>query len=118
MSRLEIILSSILLLSIIFNVGVFAYARSAIVRLLWVAEELGDLQKMVTSFSDHIQAVYETDTFYGDETLRGLVEHARSFDEQLETFEYVYSLIEKEPTENDNDAEPASDADDQDDQET
>ncbi len=97
MTRLEIILSSILTLSIVFNVGVFVYARSAVLRLLWVAEELGDLQRMVTSFSNHIQAVYETDTFYGDETLRGLVEHARSFDEQLETFEYVYSLIEKEP---------------------
>ena len=113
MSRLEIILSSILVLSFIFNVGVFVYARSAIVRLLWVAEELGDLQNMVSSFSSHIQVVYETDAFYGDETLRGLVEHARSFDEQLETFEYVYSLIEKEPTDDD-DAE----ADEADDQET
>ena len=92
MTRLEIILSSILTLSIMFNVGVFVYARSAVLRLLWVAEELGDLQRMVTSFSNHIQAVYETDTFYGDETLRGLVEHARSFDEQLETFELLHQL--------------------------
>lgn len=107
MSRLEIILSSILTLSIIFNVGVFVYARTAVVKLLWVAEELGDLQRMVSSFSNHIQAVYETDTFYGDETLRGLVEHARSFDEQLETFEYVYSLIEEEDADNDDDAEEA-----------
>ena len=106
MSRLEIILSSILTLSIIFNVGVFIYARTAIVKLLWVAEELGDLQRMISSFSNHIQAVYETDTFYGDETLKGLVEHARSFDEQLETFEYVYSLIQEETVDdNDDDAE-------------
>ena len=101
MSRLEIILSCVLMLSVIFNIVVFIYARTAIVRLLWVAEELDDLQKMISSFSNHIQAVYETDTFYGDETLKGLVEHARSFDEQLETFEYVYSLIEKEPVDND-----------------
>jgi hypothetical protein len=107
MSRLEIILSSILTLSVIFNIGVFIYARTAIVRLLWVAEELGDLQRMISSFSNHIQAVYETDTFYGDETLKGLVDHARSFDEQLETFEYVYSLIEEETADNDDDAEEA-----------
>ncbi len=103
MSRLEIILSSILMLSAIFNIGVFIYARTAIVRLLWVAEELGDLQRMISSFSNHIQAVYETDTFYGDETLKSLVDHARSFDEQLETFEYVYSLIEEETADNDDD---------------
>ena len=107
MSRLEIILSSILTLSVIFNIGVFIYARAAIVRLLWIAEEIGDLQDMISSFSDHIEGVYETEMFYGDETLRGLVEHARSFDEQLETFEYVYSLIEKERTNNDDDAEAA-----------
>jgi hypothetical protein len=106
MSRLEIILSCFLALSVIFNIGVFVYARTAIVKLLWVAEELYDLQKMISSFSNHIQAVYETDTFYGDETLKGLVEHARSFDEQLETFEYVYSLIQEEAVDdNDDDAE-------------
>ena len=105
MSRLEIILSTILLLSTVFNVGVFIYARAAIVRLLWIAEELADLQSMVSSFSNHLESVYETETFYGDETLRGLVDHARSFDEQLETFEYLYSLVEKEPSDNDEDTE-------------
>ena len=30
--------------------------------------------------------------FYGDATLKGLMEHAISFNEQLETFEYVYTL--------------------------
>jgi hypothetical protein len=34
--------------------------------------------------------------FYGDETLQSLVDHARSFDEQLETFEYLYSLVDDE----------------------
>ena len=96
MSRLEIILSSVLLLSIAFNIGVFVYARAAVVRLLWVSDELGDLQSMISSFSEHIRAVYETEMFYGDETLQGVVEHARSLDEQLQTFEYVYSLTERE----------------------
>ena len=30
--------------------------------------------------------------FYGDETLKSLMEHAISFNEQLETFDYIYSL--------------------------
>lgn len=112
MSRLEIILSSILLLSILFNIGVFVYARAAIVRLLWVSDELGDLQDMIASFSGHIKAVYEMEMFYGDETLHGLVEHARSLDEQLQTFEYVYSLTEQEETEPDDQeqSEPSDEA--------
>tara|TARA_B100000131_G_C17841373_1_gene501937 strand:+ start:269 stop:604 length:336 start_codon:yes stop_codon:yes gene_type:complete len=107
MSRAEIILSSILTISLIFNIGLFVYVRSVIVQLLWVSEELGDLQSMVNSFSNHIQSVYEMEMFYGDETLQGLMEHARSFDEQLETFAYVYSLTEPEEAEPDDGIETA-----------
>jgi hypothetical protein len=95
MSRLEIILSAILLISIVFNVGIFIYARAAIVRLLSVSEELGDLQQMVDAFAKHIKSVYELDTFYGDQTLQALMNHAVSFNEQLDTFEYIYSLTEE-----------------------
>jgi hypothetical protein len=86
---------------LIFNGVVFIYARAAIARLLTVSEELGDLQQMVNAFALHLKEVYELDSFYGDQTLRGLLSHAISFNEQLETFEYVYSLTEEEPDEPD-----------------
>jgi len=95
MSRLEIILIAILSLSLIFNVGLIVYVRVAIVHLLSISEELGDLQAMVDSFSEHLKSVYELEMFYGDETLAHLLEHARSFTEQLDTFEYIYSLTEE-----------------------
>ena len=98
MTKLEIILSAILLFSLVFNGVVFAYARAAIARLLTVSEELGDLQQMINGFTGHLQAVYELETFYGDQTLSNLLEHAISFNEQMTTFEYVYSLTEEEPT--------------------
>lgn len=101
MTRLEIILSLILTLSALFNVGVFLYARGAILRLVSIAEELGDLRTMIGSFSAHLRSVYELETFYGDQTLQALLEHATSFDEQMETFEYIYGLIEEEEQEPD-----------------
>ncbi len=94
MSRLEIILSAVLTLSLILNVGIFIYARSAIVQLLSVSEELGDLQQMIDAFAKHVKSVYDLDAFYGDQTLEHLLHHAISFNEQLETFEYIYSLTE------------------------
>ena len=103
MSRFEIIASILLTISVLINIGVFTYARGAIVRLLSVSEELGDLQEMVNSFTGHLQAVYELDSFYGDETLRALLEHAISFNEQMETFEYIYSLTEEEQEIDDDD---------------
>ena len=98
MSRLEIILSAILTLSMIINIGIFVYARYAIVQLLSVSEELGDLQQMVNSFTGHLNSIYELEMFYGDETISSLREHALSFNEQLATFEYIYSLTEEGDT--------------------
>ena len=96
MSRLEIILSAILTLSVLFNIGLLVYARAVVIRLVSVSEELGDLQQMVNNFAHHLKTVYELDSFYGDETLRGLLEHSIALNEQLETFEYIYSLTEEE----------------------
>jgi spore cortex formation protein SpoVR/YcgB (stage V sporulation) len=96
MSRLEIILSAILTLSVLLNVGVFVYARAAIGRLLFVSEELGDLQSMINAFAKHVKSVYELEMFYGDQTLEHLLNHAVSFNEQLETFEFIYALTEEQ----------------------
>ena len=96
MSKLEIILICVSIISILINLGVFAYARSAITQLLSVSEELGDLKTMVDSFAAHSKEVYEMEMFYGDETLQSLMDHAKSFTEQLETFEYIYSLTEED----------------------
>ena len=116
MSKLEIILICISSISLIFNMVVFAYARAAIAQLLSVSEELGDLQQMVNAFAIHLKEVYELDMFYGDQTLQGLLEHAISFNEQIETFEYIYSLTEEEIDETDE--KPPRDGEEEEEQET
>jgi len=111
MTQLEIILLFLLIASLLFNIGVFVYARAAILRLLWVSEELGDLKVMTTSFSQHLESVYNMEMFYGDQTIENLIDHAKSYDEQLSTFEYIYSLT-------DNDQETDADGDEEPDTET
>ena len=96
MTNLELTLAIILALSLIGNVALAVYARAAIVRLLSVAEELYDLKDMSDSLLSHLQSVYELEMFYGDETLGSLMNHARSYTDQFETFEYIYNLIEDE----------------------
>tara|TARA_R110002020_G_C16293707_1_gene772628 strand:+ start:1810 stop:2157 length:348 start_codon:yes stop_codon:yes gene_type:complete len=96
MSRLEIILGIISAVSIVFNVFLVLYARGAIIRLLSVSEELGDFHTMVGAFANHLKAVYELEMFYGDQTLEALLQHAQSFNRQLDTFEYIYSLTEED----------------------
>lgn len=96
MTNLEIILSILLSASVLINIGLIVYVRKAIVELLRISEELYDIKEMTEVFGSHIQEVYELEMFYGDETLNSLLEHAKSFAEQLETFEYIYDLIEEE----------------------
>ena len=103
MSRLEISLSVMLTLSIIINIGIGAYARLLIINLLSVSEELGDLEIMAKGFSTHLKSVYELETFYGDDTLKRLLDHAISFDEQMKTFEFIINLTEEEEQEIDDD---------------
>jgi|TARA_A100001011_G_C13898507_1_gene670037 hypothetical protein len=99
MTKLEIILICITSLSMLVNLGVFIYARNAIAQLLSVSEEFGDLKVMIDAFATHTREVYGMEMFYGDQTLESLMEHANSFNEQLETFEYIYSLTEEETDE-------------------
>lgn len=111
MTPLENILIIFLAISVLSNIGLVLYTRGAIVRLLSVSEELGDLQDMVNSFARHISSVYQMEMFYGDETIHSLMNHAISFNEQLETFEYIYSLTaaadqEGNITEDDNEESP------------
>ena len=99
MSRLEIILLAVSTLSILINVVLFTYTRGVLSRLLFLSEELGDLQDMTDGFAKHLQSVYELETFYGDQTLQALLGHAVSFNEQLETFEWIYTLTAEEQEE-------------------
>ena len=98
MSRLEIILSAVLLLSVIFNIGVFIYARAAITQLLFVSEELGDFQNMVNAFAKHVKSVYELEMFYGDQTLSSLMTHGRQLNEMLEGINLLDDYDENETT--------------------
>ena len=112
MSRLEIILLAISSLSILTNVLLFAYTRGVLTRLLFLSEELGDLQDMTDGFAKHLQSVYEMETFYGDQTLQALLGHAVSLNEQLETFEWIYTLTaeDKEQDLEDDNTEPEEEA--------
>jgi hypothetical protein len=99
MTQLEISLLAITAVSIFLNVGLVLYSRGVVVRLLSISEEIGDIQEMVNAFAGHLKVVYELDSFYGDETLKSLLHHAISFNEQLETFEYIYSFTAPETEE-------------------
>lgn len=96
MSRLEMALSLILMVSIIINIVLFVYSRNVTARLSMIADEIGDLRQAATSFASHVRDVYGLEMFYGDQTLQSLMDHAVAFREYMGEFDYVYLLDEQE----------------------
>ena len=86
----------ILLASIIINIFLLWFAFNLTRQIRFYDDELRGIVSIIKNFTEHLNAVHEMEMFYGDQTLQSLMDHAVSFSEQLETFEYIYSLTEEE----------------------
>ena len=67
-----------LAISTFLNVVFYWLIREQSSRLSIVADNSSDLIELISSFRNHVKAVYSLDSFYGDETLGGLLEHSRA----------------------------------------
>lgn len=92
-------IEGILALSLVANIFLIWYTRNTLSNLLYLSENLGSLYELIDNFSTHLQAVYELERFYGDQTLTDLLEHANALREVLEQYEEIFLLTE--PIEND-----------------
>ena len=70
--------------SALLNVVFYWLLREQSSRLSTVADNSSDLIELISSFRNHVKAVYSLETFYGDETLGGLLEHSRALNIILE----------------------------------
>ena len=82
-----------LLMSITANILAFWYIRVVLGKLMFVGENISDLVTMVTNYKNHLKGVYEMEMFYGDETLKFLMEHTNSLLEVLEEYEDINNII-------------------------
>ena len=83
-----------LVFSLIINGFCIWYIRNLLKRFLFISNNLADLIEMVSNYRAHLKAVYSLDMFYGDETLKALMEHTSLFSELLEEFEDVIEITE------------------------
>jgi hypothetical protein len=96
-----ITVSIICVVSILLNCFLIWYIKGILTKLLFVSENQQDLSNELVSFSNHLNTIYELETFYGDETLASLIEHMKLVVEAVEEYESIYSLIEEEEEESD-----------------
>jgi hypothetical protein len=60
------------------------FAKQQSKELSTIADNADDLLELLTGFRNHVKAVYSLESFYGDETLKALMDHAGSLSIILE----------------------------------
>ena len=65
-------------------------------RVSYFVSNLEETFYSIESFREHLEIVYGLETFYGDDTLQSLLEHAQNLSDFLSESQTVFSLDEKE----------------------
>ena len=94
MNSLDLALGFTLSVSLLANGLFFWYIRKTTGRLLYISENINDLISLIGVYREHLKAIYEMEMFYGDETLKNLIDHTRSLYGVLEDYEDVVYLTE------------------------
>tara|TARA_E500000331_G_C17082717_1_gene637643 strand:+ start:375 stop:701 length:327 start_codon:yes stop_codon:yes gene_type:complete len=83
------------LASLALNFLLIYYIKLSINKFSGISFGILNLKQSIEDFSAHLKYVYELEMYYGDETLKGLIDHAKtlreSFDQEYEEF---YDLFE------------------------
>ena len=76
--EISIVLGLVAIFSIIANLIVFRLAFWQSRELANISDGLGDLVEIIENYRNHLRDVYQLDSFYGDETLEGLMTHTNA----------------------------------------
>ena len=82
--------------SILFNAMLLWYNREAVRKIVFFSDNIGDMMGYFKEFQTHIESLYEMEVFYGDETIKGLIDHTKFMIGEIENFEEIYSLTREE----------------------
>jgi len=94
MSNVTIIFLLISVLSVLLNTILLIYFRRVIGRIYAASEEVSEIFTRLDAFQEHLKSVHELPTFYGDDTLKGLLDHSTEIVKYLSRFEEVYSFTQ------------------------
>ena len=90
-----VILITVLVGSLIFNGVMFWYLRKLTERLSFIYQNIGEVSDIIANYRVHLTSVYSMEMFYGDETLKYLMDHTGSISALLEDFEDQEFFLEE-----------------------
>lgn len=70
--------------SFLINILSLFYVRWLLKSLAIINEDIASANEIILNFTLHTKSIYEMEMFYGDETLKSLIEHATEVSKRLE----------------------------------
>lgn len=103
MTSIIIIIALIIcfIISVLMNIFLMWYIWRALQQVSYYELELSEVVGAIQNFTNHLEVVYEMEMFYGDETLRYLLQHARDLTETFKQYD-AYSEDMSEDSEEEN----------------
>lgn len=88
-------LAILLVISVSLNVVLVWYIRKLIQEFKFMSNNVDDTTEALDNFVEHLEKLYELETYYGDETLKKLIVHSKETLEEIKGFETVISSIKE-----------------------
>ena len=87
---------TLLIISAVINLFFMWYIYNLLKKLLFVSDNMEDFLDTLQNYSEHIERVYNMETYYGDETINQLLEHSKEIVKEIKAYEEIYTLLEQQ----------------------
>ena len=89
----------LLILSILANIVLMWYIKRMLKELLFDSDNIIQLQTSMSDFVTHLEGVHQQETYYGDPTIEGLIQHSKEIVDEIKDFDNIYSVSRDEARE-------------------
>ena len=90
---------TLLTISAVVNLLFIWYVYHLLKKLLFVSDGMEEFLDTLQNYSEHIERIYNMETYYGDETIERLLEHSKEIVKELRAYEEIYTLLEDDQEE-------------------
>ena len=85
--------------SAVINLLMILYVRWLLRVVETINTDIGNVSNLISEFSSHTSTLHDLEMFYGDETLKSLIDHSRQLVEKLNNLDLIINEEEEDALE-------------------
>tara|TARA_R110002110_G_scaffold129915_1_gene310102 strand:+ start:11348 stop:11683 length:336 start_codon:yes stop_codon:yes gene_type:complete len=90
---MTLILSTFCMGGLFFNILLLWYIKKLLGQFHLAAEDATTIAQEIEDYRAHLQTVYELETYYGDATIKGVLQHTGDFLEKIKGYQEIFSTV-------------------------